>query len=58
MHPEIAAELANLPPQFFGDVLITYQAGLPTYIRITKGRKIEPPKLSSVGASSAPRDRK
>jgi hypothetical protein len=57
VHPEITAELTNLPPQFFGEVLITYQAGLPTYIRITKGRKIEP-KLPSVGVTSVPRDRK
>ncbi len=51
IHRDIEDELRNLPPQFYGVVEITFQAGLPTFIRTTKARKISP-KLTSIGASS------
>jgi hypothetical protein len=50
MFKDIEDEINNLPPQFFGTVEFTFQAGLPTYIRTTKATKINP-KLSSVGTS-------
>jgi hypothetical protein len=56
VHREIESELTSLPPQFFGTVEITFQAGLPTFIRTTRARKLEP-KLPSIGDQSA-RDRK
>jgi hypothetical protein len=50
MHKDIEKELASLPPKFFGSVEITFQAGLPTFIRTTKATKIDP-KLNSIGDS-------
>jgi hypothetical protein len=50
MFREVEDEINNLPERFFGTVEITFQAGLPTYIRTTKATKLNP-KLNSVGTS-------
>lgn len=48
MFKEIEDEINSLPPQFFGTVEFTFQAGVPTFIRTTKATKVNP-KLPSVG---------
>jgi hypothetical protein len=50
MFREIEDEIRNLPPKFFGKVEITFQLGLPTFIRTTKDTKLDP-KLNSVGSN-------
>lgn len=48
MFREVEEEFKHLPPQFFGKVEITFQLGLPTFIRVTRDIKLNP-KLNSVG---------
>jgi hypothetical protein len=50
---EIEDEIQSLPERFFGKVEITFQAGIPTFIRTTKDTKLDP-KLNSVGALCKP----
>lgn len=50
MFKEIEDEINSLPPQFFGTVEFTFQAGVPTFIRTTKATKLNP-KLNSVGTN-------
>jgi hypothetical protein len=42
MFREIENEIDGLPPGFFGTVEVTFQAGVPTFIRTTKATKLDP----------------
>jgi hypothetical protein len=42
MFREIEDEIDGLPPGFFGTVEVTFQAGVPTFIRTTKATKLDP----------------
>jgi hypothetical protein len=49
MFKEVQDEIDGLPPGFFGTVEVTFQAGVPTFIRTTRQTKLNP-KLQSIGA--------
>jgi hypothetical protein len=46
MFKEIENEINSLPIGFFGTVEFTFQAGIPTFIRVTHAIKLDPTKVT------------